>query len=88
MFKSIGLNVESTFSRHEYTLKNFLHWYFLGQPQKNISEAKLGEKMFDNTSDFGREMNELFNDSDRKFHNILNKYKGGELICILAKKIN
>jgi len=86
LLKSIGLKVETTFSRHDYTLKNFLHWYFLGQPQKIISEAKSSGEMFDNNSEFEREMNELFDYADRKFHNILNKYKAGELICILAKK--
>ena len=44
-------------------------------------------KMFNNTSDFEREMNELFDDADQKFHKILNKYKAGELICMLAKKV-
>ena len=87
LLKSIGLQVVETFSRHDYSLKNFLYWYFLGQPQKIISEAKMCGKMFNNTSDFEREMNELFDYADQKFHNILNKYKAGELICMLAKKI-
>ena len=87
VLKSIGLQVVETFSRHDYSLKNFLHWYFLGQPQKIISEAKMCGKMFNNTSDFEREMNELFDDADQQFRKILNKYKEGELICMLAKKV-
>lgn len=88
VLKSIGLQVVETFSRHDYSLKNFLHWYFLGQPQKILSEAKLSGNMFDKTSDFESEMNELFDDANRKFHKILNKHKAGELICMLAKKVS
>ena len=87
VLKSVGLQLEETFSRHDYTLNNFLHWYYLGQPQKIISEAKSLGEMFDNTSDFEREMNELFEYTEKKFHSILKKHKAGELVCILAKKI-
>jgi len=82
-----GFVIEESFSRHDYSLLNFLNWYFTGQPQKSIGEAKSGSRIFPGNSGFEQEMNALLTRVDEDFHEIISRYKCGESICMLARKL-
>ncbi len=82
----IGFRVEREISRHDYTLKNFLQWYFLGQPQKELRAAMLGSDLFRGNSTFERDMNAMFEEFDRQFRVAMSENKVGEIACIIARK--
>lgn len=86
LLSQAGFVVEESFSRHDYSLLNFLNWYFTGKPQKSIGDAKSGSSIFSGNSKFEREMNTLLTSADESFHDIINRHKCGESICILARK--
>jgi SAM-dependent methyltransferase len=85
--KQVGFRIIESSTRHDYTLKNFLQWYYLGKPQKDMYDAKVQEEFFTDVNDFSVEMNQLLVEADFEFHNILRKYEAGELLCIVAEKI-
>lgn len=80
-----GFKVLDTFSSHDYSLKNFLYWYYLGAPQSNIADAKIHRRFFSNNPGFEAQMNSLLEETDRKFRAILTKEMSGELLCMLAE---
>ena len=84
--KQSGFKIVEQFSRHNSTLKNFLHWYYIGKPQKEMHEAKMEGEFFTGDDDFSTDMNQLLNDTNQSFHNLLEKHMAGELICAIAVK--
>ena len=85
-FEQSGFQIIDLHSRHDYTLNNFLNWYYTGQPQNSIFSSKVDDCLFPNSDIFSRQMNELMRDSDRKFREIIEKNKRGELLCLTAIK--
>lgn len=81
-----GFVIEESFSRHDYSLLNFLNWYFTGQPQKSIGDAKSGSRIFTGNSEFEQEMNTFLAGADLGFREIINRHKCGESLCLLARK--
>lgn len=81
-----GFQIIDLHSRHDYTLNNFLNWYYTGQPQNSIFSSKVDDCLFPNSDIFSRQMNELMRESDRKFREIIEKNKRGELLCLTAIK--
>jgi SAM-dependent methyltransferase len=86
LLSDAGFVVEESFSRHDYSLMNFLNWFFIGKPQKSIGEAKSSSMVFTGESGFEQEMNALLAKTDERFHEIINRHKCGESICMLARK--
>ncbi|MDO9034020.1 MAG: class I SAM-dependent methyltransferase [Methanoregula sp.] len=72
------------FCRHQYTLVNFLNWYFCGSPQKTFVEATCRSHLFKGNSDFEKKMNILFSDADNSFHKILEETFSGDTLCCIA----
>jgi SAM-dependent methyltransferase len=81
LFKKCELNSKIT-SRHEYSLKNFLNWYFIGKPQPSFVGACNEKTLFDGHTDFEDKMNEMFSLMDRQFKSIMSDtYRGDSLCC-------
>ena len=74
-------------SRHDYTLVNYLQWFFSGVPMKKLQTAKENPGLHEGNSLFELEMNVVFERANEEFKEIINKHKLGESLCILARKI-
>lgn len=85
MMEKAGFKAEIT-CRHQYTLINFLNWYFTGSPQKRYIEATTGTGLFSGTSAFETSMNDMMQEMDLRFHQILSETGHGDSLCCIAKK--
>lgn len=72
--------------RHNYTLKNFLNWFFSGQPQKSFVAGTTDVGLFPGKSDFESQMNLLFEKIEPEFKQIMSTTFHGDTLCCLAKK--
>jgi SAM-dependent methyltransferase len=83
LFRKAGLSVRIT-SRHEYTLKNFLNWYFLGKPQSDFVTGLTEIGLLGGSSDFETRMNEMFSRMDSEFKRIMAETFRGDNLCCLG----
>lgn len=81
LFNRAGLQVDIA-CRHEYTLKNYLNWYFLGKPQSSFLAGTTGVDLFEGDSDFEVRMNESFQKIDKEFKQIMTETFRGDSLCI------
>jgi SAM-dependent methyltransferase len=81
-----GFNVIDEQSRHDYTLVNYLQWFFAGAPMKKLQTAKENPGLHAGDSGFERDMNAVFERSDKEFREIITKHRLGESLCVLAQK--
>ena len=86
LLSEAGFTELECFSKHNYTLINFLNWYFTGKRQKKHFEATNDTDLFAGSSGFESEMNSLFADTDKKFRELMGKHDVGESLCIIARK--
>ncbi len=86
LLREAGFEIAESFSRHDYSILNFLHWYFTGSPQKSIFQAKSGEGIFPGSTGFEKDMNQLLATTDARFREIIAGHRLGESVCILARK--
>lgn len=70
--------------RHQYTLKNFLNWYFCGKPQSTFVDAATNLQWFEGKDEFERGMNRIFRLAERQFHACLGKTGRGDTLCCWA----
>lgn len=81
LFKKAGLEIKVK-CRHDYTLKNFFNWYFLGKPQRKLLEAMGNNIFFKGKSDFEVSMNRALLETEREFKKVMAKtYCGSSLCC-------
>lgn len=80
LFEKIGMKVDIR-CRHEYTLKNFLNWYYTGTPQKDFVTGLTDTGLFKGDDFFETEMNKLFADIEPKFKQIMADSFGGDNLC-------
>lgn len=85
MLAAAGMEVESIDYYHQYTLKNFLKWFFTGQPQASYVEAAMGVDFLVGSDPFAKEMNAAFSGVEEKFQGALRKYGRGDTICCTAR---
>ena len=82
LFRKAGLDVRVA-SRHEYTLKNFLNWYFLGHPQRDFTTGLTDSRFFREGGEFERRMNRMLMRNEREFKDIMRRtFRGDNLCCI------
>lgn len=86
LLEEVGFSVDEEFSRHDYSLINYLNWCMTGTAQRSIADAKSDSRIFVGDSRFEREMNDLLADADKRFREVITKNRLGESICILARK--
>lgn len=72
--------------RHEYTIVNFLNWYFTGMPQKTFVNATTNTDLFEGSSLFESKMNELFKKTNEEFLQIMKETASGDSMIIMAEK--
>lgn len=84
--EKIGFKIVDLHSRHDYTLNNFLNWYYTGSPQNDIISAKVDNQYFAGDDPFSKGMNELMVKADQRFHELLSRFMLGEMLCLTAKK--
>ncbi|MDH4262393.1 MAG: class I SAM-dependent methyltransferase [Spirochaetia bacterium] len=82
-----GFEIIEEYSRHDYTINNFLGWYYLGKPQQKFKEATVDTDILSGENQFGLDMNSLMKKIDVDFREIMKRNKVGESICILGKKV-
>ena len=85
LMEKVGFEPKIT-CRHEYTIQNFLNWYFTGTPQQSFIEASMKADFFSGDSEFETTMNEMFNEMDSRFHKILNRHFRGDTLCCIARR--
>lgn len=82
LFNKCGLRIQTT-CRHEYTLKNYMNWYFTGRPQSGFVSAVSKNELFSGTSAFEMRVNKLFAGSEKEFKKIMSEtFRGDTLCCI------
>ena len=86
LLEEVGFQVEEEFSRHDYSLINYLNWCMTGAAQRSIVDAKSDSRIFSGGSGFEREMNHLLGEADKRFREVISKHRLGESICMLARK--
>lgn len=86
LLEESGFDILDSYSRHDYSLTNFLKWYYTGSRQNDLKLAKGTAGLFDGDDPFQKEMNVMMASMDTKFKEIMAKNKRGELLCFLCKK--
>jgi len=81
-----GFEITVETCRHDYSLRNYLHWYFLGEPQDRLKSAMEETDIHDGNTRFEKEMNQLFFQANERFKNIMKETMAGESICVLCRK--
>lgn len=80
--RKAGLEVEVS-CRHEYTLKNFLNWYFTGRPQKDFVGATTESRFFPGDSPFERGFDGAMARAEAEFKRVLAEtFRGDSLCCV------
>jgi len=70
--------------RHEYTLKNFLHWYYLGKPQTDFVTGVTGNEFFGGDTEFEKRMNEIFNEMESVLKKVMAETFSGDNLCCIG----
>ena len=75
-------------SRHDYTLVNFLHWWFLGKRQTHLEHAQCVNTLYNNADmPFKKDMNNIFVSADSAFKKVMKKHKLGYILTFIAKPV-
>lgn len=85
LFDKCGLRIQ-TACRHEYTLKNYMNWYFTGRPQLGFVSAVSRNELFSGKSRFETRMNKLFVGAEKEFKKILSETVRGDTLCCVGWK--
>jgi len=80
LFRKAGLK-SNIACRHDYTLKNFLNWYFLGKPQSGLVAGMRKNEFFKGNNPFEIKMNELFIGGEKCFKKIMSETFSGDSLC-------
>lgn len=83
-----GFEIVDEQSRHDYTLINYLQWYFAGVPMNRLQSAKENPRLHEGDSGFETEINAMFGRANVEFKEIITKHKIGESLCVLARKVS
>jgi len=86
LFKKAEMLTKIT-SRHNYTLKNFLNWYFTGSPQISYVEGCTDSNFFKENTIFGEKMNHMLETAELDFKKILSETYAGDTLCCIAQPI-
>jgi hypothetical protein len=85
LFNKVGLAAEIT-CYHQYTLKNYLNWYFVGKPQANYVEGTTDDTFFAGADPFEIEMNRLLQQANDRFQAIMrDSFRGDSLSCYVTR---
>jgi len=80
-FKNIQIDC-----RHQYTIVNFLNWYFTGSRQKVYVDATTNTKLYTGLDEFELQMNQLLEKTNDEFLKIMKNTNRGDSLVITAQK--
>ncbi|MFH0779331.1 MAG: class I SAM-dependent methyltransferase [Parcubacteria group bacterium] len=82
LFSLAGLRCE-VLNMHDWTLLNFLQWWYLGQPMPGIELSQMGVELYAKPENqYMLDMNEFFKKNDVDFRAILTKHGlGSTFLC-------
>ena len=83
LFQKAGFRVDIS-CRHDYTLKNFLTWYFTGSPQASYIEGTRDTRFFSGDHPFETRMNRMFEAMEKEFKDIMAETFTGDNLCCTA----
>lgn len=72
--------------RHQYTINNFLHWFYKGERQNIYVDATTNTDLYNGKDLFEINMNSLFKDLNQDFLKIMKETKRGDSLVITARK--
>ena len=84
--KKVGFKNINIDCRHQYTIVNFLNWYFTGSRQKVYVDATTNSKLYNGNDEFETKMNQLFEKTNEEFLQIMKNTKRGDSLVITAQK--
>ena len=83
-FRRVGMKVQVT-CRHDYTLTNFLNWYYRGTPMPTLVGAMCDTALLAGDDSFVKLMNELLKEFDERFRDIMKRtFRGNSLVCLAS----
>ncbi len=85
LFDRCGLKAQIS-NFHEYSLRNFLQWYFVGKPGQKFDEEVGDIKLFKGGSEFETHMNEMIVEMDKRFKEIMIQTWGGDTLRAIVRK--
>ena len=83
LFKKVGLSIRVT-CRHDYTLKNYLNWYFVGEPQSDLVTGMVKNEFFSGNSVFEVRMEKMFATIEKEFKEIMSETFCGDSLCCVG----
>lgn len=83
LFKKVGLSIRVT-CRHDYTLKNYLSWYFVGKPQSDIVTGMVRNVFLNGNSVFEVRMKKMFATMEKEFKGIMSETFRGDSLCCMG----
>lgn len=86
LFARAGLSADIS-CRHNYTLKNYLNWYFLGRPQPSFVEGTTGVDLFDGDSPFEQGVNRLMRQIEPGFQQLMADTFHGDCLCCVGRPL-
>ncbi len=72
--------------RHQYTINNFLHWFYRGERQKIYVDATTNTDLYSGNDIFEIKMNNLFKNLNEDFLKIMKETKRGDSLVVTARK--
>jgi len=72
--------------RHDYTLKNFLQWYFAGRPQPGLVAGMAENRFFAGTDPFARRLDRALLRAEQAFKRIMAETFRGDSLCCVARR--
>jgi hypothetical protein len=86
LFEVVGMEAEVT-CYHDYTLKNYLHWYFVGKPQGSYVVGTTDRDFFTGFDPFEFEMGTVLRDAEAQFRAIMKStFRGDTLSCLATPR--
>jgi 2-polyprenyl-3-methyl-5-hydroxy-6-metoxy-1,4-benzoquinol methylase len=85
LLRKAGLDSHVT-CRHNYTLKNYLNWYFRGSPQGSFLAGTTETGLFTEDSPFEQGMNALFQQMEAKFRILMSETFRGDCLSVTATR--
>ncbi len=82
-----GLKAEIS-NFHEYSLRNFLQWYYMGKPGQKFDEEVGDIKLFAGNSEFENRMNNMMLYMDERFKKIMAETWGGDTLRAIVRRDN
>ncbi len=86
LVEECGFTVVRCWSRHDYNLLNYVHWYQAGRPTPKFAQATGDLRIHDEHDPLGQELNAILMAADTQFRAALARHLRGETLCLMARR--